>query len=106
MLFRSNTSTPEWSVSASDTGYEPDMTLVDVLSCEVVVTGDDGAVSARSRNGLPLVLLPQTALAKSTLCGQPQSLSTTSGVSERTAKMSWTLAASVLTAVAFLSSSL
>ncbi|KAL5520212.1 hypothetical protein ACEPAG_9425 [Sanghuangporus baumii] len=102
-----NTSTPEWSVSASDTGYEPDMTLVDVLSCEVVVTGDDGTVSTRSKNGLPLVLLPQTALAKSTVCGQPQSLSsTTNGVSERTAKVSWTLVASALAVAAFLSSSL
>lgn len=100
-----NTSTPEWTISGSETGFAPGTTLVDVLTCDVVVTGEDGGVSTRSDKGLPLVLLPQSALASSTMCGNIQRLSTsTTSASVRSVRVSWSLAASALALVGLLSS--
>ncbi|EJD05256.1 alpha-amylase [Fomitiporia mediterranea MF3/22] len=58
-----NMSMPSWNVNGSDSGFAPGTRLVDILSCNTITTGSDGSVAAHSKAGLPLVLLPQSALS-------------------------------------------
>jgi len=80
-----NTSTPSWKVT--DTGYSGNTTLVDVLTCDEIMTDGDGNVVTSTKGGMPRMLIPQSALARSGLCGVKM-VATVSG-STRTFSSSW-----------------
>lgn len=70
-----NKTTPSWDIpgsaltSDSIPGYGSNQMLVDVLSCNVIITDQDGGISTKSKDGEPLVLLPHDMLADSNTCG-------------------------------------
>jgi len=76
-----NTSTPSWNIS--DAGYDANQQLVDVLSCNSVQADGSGAVTVTSTNGDPVVLLPNSMLVGSGLCGNSVGLKVTNPGSSR-----------------------
>ncbi|OCH88147.1 alpha-amylase [Obba rivulosa] len=58
-----NASSPSWSVP--NAGYAANEPLVDVVSCASVTADSNGGVSASSQGGVPMVLMPASALNKS-----------------------------------------
>jgi alpha-amylase len=53
-----------WKVPGSGSGFAANTDLVDVVSCTKITTDGEGAVSASSKNGAPVVLVPASALPK------------------------------------------
>ncbi|KAJ4474354.1 glycoside hydrolase superfamily [Lentinula aciculospora] len=64
-----HSSNPTWSIPSSAGLYGANKTLVDVLTCDIVMTGSDGSLNVTASSGLPKVLMPNEALNASGLCG-------------------------------------
>ncbi|KAJ3875393.1 alpha-amylase [Lentinula edodes] len=64
-----SSSTESWSIPSSAGLYNANETLVDVLTCDTVITGSDGSLSVTASQGLPKVLMPAKSLsATGSLC--------------------------------------
>ncbi|KAJ3847881.1 glycoside hydrolase family 13 protein [Lentinula lateritia] len=64
-----SSSTESWSIPSSAGLYNANETLVDVLTCDTVITGSDGNLSVTTSQGLPKVLMPAKSLsATGSLC--------------------------------------
>ncbi|KZP03446.1 glycoside hydrolase family 13 protein [Athelia psychrophila] len=60
----------EYTLSLTGTQYDASSTVMEVLSCTEVTVGNDGALTATVKTGLPLVYYPLSALSGSGICGQ------------------------------------
>ncbi|KAJ3980661.1 glycoside hydrolase family 13 protein [Lentinula detonsa] len=58
-----SSSTESWSIPNSAGLFSANETLVDVLTCDTVVTGSDGSLSVTARDGLPKVFMPAKTLS-------------------------------------------
>ncbi|OSX57023.1 glycoside hydrolase family 13 protein [Postia placenta MAD-698-R-SB12] len=62
-----SSSTPSWSVSSTD--YSNGEELINVLTCDTLTAGSNGAVSVTGSEGMPQILLP-TSVFNVTYCNE------------------------------------
>ncbi|KAI5241351.1 alpha-amylase [Aureobasidium subglaciale] len=69
VLTNNGAGSEDYTLSVTNTGYTNGMTVVDVLSCEVLSAGTDGTLAVPMSQGLPKIYYPVELLDCSGICG-------------------------------------